>query len=292
MGAADGDEAEAQGEGGETHGAPCYTGAMLAAPPALIGMIHLLPLPGSPRARPLDEVWDAAARDAERLVEAGFDAVMVENFGDVPFLPGTVEPITLASMAVVLERLRLGLWPKDRWLGVNVLRNDAEGALALAVAVDAQAIRINVHQGARVTDQGIVVGQAGRTARARAAWGARSVGFFCDVDVKHSTPLGPGGSVRSECRDLIERGLADAVIVSGSGTGEPVDEAKLGLVVAEAGKPVYIGSGATLERVPALLSLAHGIIVGTALKLGGKVDAPVDPERARAFVEAVGALRG
>lgn len=252
-------------------------------------MVHLPPLPGSPRAWTLDRVWDHAAKDAEALVRAGFTGVMVENFGDVPFLAGRVAPITTAAMAVITSRLRREVLGDGVFFGVNVLRNDAESALGIAAVCEAQAVRINVHQGARVTDQGVIVGDAGVWARTRVAWRAEDVACFCDVDVKHSAPLGTRRPLAAETHDLVERGLADAVIVSGEGTGAPVDLDRLSIVADAAGTcPVYVGSGATLQMLPTLLGLVHGVIVGTALKVGGRVGAAVDGERARAFVDAVG----
>lgn len=251
-------------------------------------MVHLPPLPGSPRAWTLDRVWDHAAKDAEALVRSGFTGVMVENFGDVPFLSGSVAPITTAALAVIASRLRREVLGDAVFFGVNVLRNDAESALGIAAVCDAQAVRINVHQGARVTDQGVIVGAAGTWARTRIAWRAEHIRCFCDVDVKHSAPLGERRPLAAETHDLVERGLADAVIVSGEGTGAPVALDRLRVVAEAAGQcPVYVGSGATLETLPTLLGIVHGVIVGTALKVGGRVGAAVDPDRARAFVEAL-----
>ena len=153
--------------------------------PSLIGVIHLPPLAGSPRwggQIGLAEVQ--AFRETQFLTMCGFDGIIIENFGDAPFFPGAVEPITIAAMTMCLRAAREAA--KNMFLGVNVLRNDADAALAIAVATNADMIRINVHTGARVTDQGLVEGSAHRTLRNRRALGADRVKLFCDVDVKHS----------------------------------------------------------------------------------------------------------
>jgi membrane complex biogenesis BtpA family protein len=248
-------------------------------------MVHLGALPGAPKARPLSETLDRALADAKVLVAAGFDGVFVENYGDVPFHPGSVPAITVASLTRVAAALRAQL-PDSVSLGINVLRNDARSALAIATATEADAIRVNVHTGARVTDQGVIEGRAWETLRLRADYKA-AVAIWGDVDVKHSAPLGPPRPIAEEVGDLVHRGLADAVIVTGSGTGRAASTAVLVEVVAAAGEePVYVGSGVTVETVAALLRCAHGVIVGTALKEGGVTSAPVDLRRCQALVAA------
>ena len=169
--------------------AGAYPPRTMRAPlPSLIGVIHLRPLPESPRyGGDLASVVSSAERDARALAEAGFDGIMVENFGDAPFVPDRVSPVTVAAMTACAVAVRAAA-PKVA-LGVNVLRNDAEAALAVAIAARAEMIRINVHTGARVTDQGLVEGRAHVTLRQRRALGAERVLLLCDVDVKHSAPL-------------------------------------------------------------------------------------------------------
>jgi uncharacterized protein len=130
----------------------------------LIGMVHLAPLPGSPRwAGSMEQVIGSALADARALVEGGMDALLVENYGDVPFSAGRVEPWTVAAMAVTVAALRAA-WPTLP-LGVNVLKNDARAALAVAAAAGAQFMRVNVHAGAVVAEQGLVQTEAYHTLR-------------------------------------------------------------------------------------------------------------------------------
>jgi uncharacterized protein len=247
-------------------------------------MVHLRPLPGSPGARPLEEVLSAAALDAECLLDAGFGGIMVENFGDVPFHKDRVEPITVAAMTRIAGALRRLCG--DKPMGINVLRNDARAALAVAAAVGAASIRVNVHTGSRLTDQGLVEGRADETLRLRRAWGAQDVSVWADVAVKHSTALGTDRPIGEEAKDLVLRGCADAVVVSGSATGSAVDPVRLNAVTAAVDVPVLVGSGVNEATVTGLLRRVHGVIVGTAIKHGQVTTAPVDPARARAFVAA------
>lgn len=254
-------------------------------PHPVIGMVHAAPLPGSPRYnRDWPRVIDEFVMDAIALCKGGCDGVMIENFGDTPFYPGRVPAITIAAMThLATEFRRITALP----FGINVLRNDGQSALAVAVASGARFIRVNVLCGARVTDQGIVTGIAHDLLRERSQMNAQHIRILADVDVKHSAPLGPRSLV-DETHDLVERGGADAVIVSGSATGQPTSQADSQIIRSAAGNtPVFIGSGATIDSVAALKPHCDGFIVGTHFKRDGIVSAPVDAERVRAFVRAV-----
>lgn len=256
-------------------------------PPKLVGVLHLAPLPGSPlSAEAADEIARAAAQDASLLQASGFDTVIVENFGDAPFLP-RVGAVTVSAMTLAAMRVRDACPALS--LGVNVLRNDAEAALAVAVVVGASFVRVNVHVGARVTDQGVIEGGAGMTLRTRRALGATGVEIWADVDVKHSAALGPR-PIADEALDATVRGLASAILVTGEGTGRPVDRQKLCDVRQVVSVPVYVASGATIALLPALAEVSDGVVVGSALcrdgRAGGRVDAGRAASFARAFHEA------
>jgi uncharacterized protein len=157
---------------------------ILGSPRAVIGMVHLEPLPGSPRwAGSMHEVSRAALADAQALAEGGVHALLVENFGDVPFSPGRVDAACVAAMAAVATQIRRAV---SLPLGINALRTDALSALAVAAAVGARFIRVNVHTGAVVTDQGIVASGAHDTLRYRRLLGV-DVALLADVQTKHAT---------------------------------------------------------------------------------------------------------
>ncbi len=254
----------------------------------LVGVIHLPPLPGSPRCEaPLAKIAEVAAREASMLAAHGYDAVVVENFGDTPFFAGRVPAITVASMAAV----GAGIARAGVDVCVNVLRNDGESALAIAVAIGAVAIRVNVLTGARVTDQGVIEGNAAalfRERRVLAPLSARGrIDVWADVDVKHSASLGAPRDLAVETADLVKRALADAVLVTGEATGASVVLARLAAVrEASDGKPVLVASGATIATLPALAKHAHGVIVGSALRAAGKAGAPLEEKRVRDFARA------
>jgi membrane complex biogenesis BtpA family protein len=253
----------------------------------IIGMIHLVPLPGSPGFRgSMDQVLERALEDAEILVGGGLNGLLVENYGDTPFFPGRVPPETVAAMAVAVREV---VGATGLPVGVNVLRNDAEAALAVAAAGGGSFIRVNVHVGSMFTDQGLLSGQAFQTLRKRKALGL-PLPILADVFVKHSTPP-PGLSLESAARDCYLRGMADALILTGSETGRCIDSNCISRVreVLPAPAKIWVGSGATEANVSALLSSADGLIVGSALQKGGVAGRGVERDRVRTFMEnAVG----
>lgn len=250
---------------------------------ALIGVVHLPPLPGSPRAAlPVARIEAFACEQAAMLADAGFDAAVIENYGDAPFAPGPAGPVAIACLARIAARVRE---KTSLRIGINVLRNDAAGALAVAVGAEADFIRVNVHTGAYATDQGIICGMAHETLRLRRCLGA-NVAIFADVHVKHATPLYACG-LEQQARETAYRGLADALVVTGPATGRPAELGEVRTVrEAVPDRPVLVGSGVTAGNVAAVLAVADGVIVGTALKREGVTEAPFDPHRLREFVAA------
>jgi membrane complex biogenesis BtpA family protein len=260
----------------------------------LVGMVHLPPLPGAPGYSGTDgrtAVRERACADARALADAGFDAVLVENYGDAPYYPEDVPPHTVAELTAIVEAVRGAV---DCPVGVNVLRNDATAALSVAAATGGAFVRVNVHTGLRATDQGPLAGQAHETLRLRERVDA-DVAVLADVAVKHSAGLADR-DIQALAEETVDRGFADGLVVSGPATGTPADESRLSTVcrartAATRDVPVLVGSGVTPENAPALLNMADGAIVGTATKEAAMTANPVDPERARALVERARIVR-
>jgi membrane complex biogenesis BtpA family protein len=256
--------------------------------PSLIGVIHLLPLPDSPRFHgSLAEVVDSAARDAMVLAECAFDAVIVENYGDAPFTRAEVSAATVAAMTRCA--LAVSAAAPTLELGINVLRNDAASALGIALSCNAGFVRVNVHTGARLTDQGVITGEAHDTLLRRRQLGLQdATKLLCDVAVKHSTALAPR-PIAVEARETVERGLADAILVTGAGTGEAADASELGAVLQAVDVPVLVASGVdehNLDQLSCHERRAHGVIVGSCLRASSKAGEPIDAARAGAFAHA------
>ncbi|MGE3172261.1 MAG: BtpA/SgcQ family protein [Planctomycetota bacterium] len=253
----------------------------------LVGVVHLPPLASAPGHRSFDAVLTHARRDAAALAAGGVTGLCVENFGDAPFHKGTaddpVPPDVPAALAVVARELRL---EHGLPVMVNCLRNDGVAALGAAAVCGARWVRVNVLCGAYATDQGVIEGEAARIAAYRKRLGVDTA-ILADLLVKHAAPLVPLDPAVA-ARDLRERSGAAGLILTGDRTGEPVDAALLDTVRAAVGAfPIWLGSGLSAANAAALWPRCDGAIVGTSLKRGGRVHAPVDARRVRALVAAL-----
>jgi uncharacterized protein len=253
--------------------------------PRITGVVHLSPLPGAALGKPassLSEILDRARRDACALAEGGVNALIVENFGDVPFTRDRVHPHTVAAMTLAVESV---MAESGLPIGINVLRNDGISAVSIAAATGATFVRINVYVGAAVTDQGLIEGNAEAVQALNKRLGAR-IDVWADIDVKHAAQIAPRpiGEIAS---DAIERGLAQAVIVTGGGTGKEIDLRDLQSTRAAVPEArILAGSGITDANVAQILNIADGVIVGTYFKKDGIVSNPVDIDRVKRLIAA------
>ena len=249
----------------------------------VIGVVHLSPLPTSPRWKgKLGDVISRAEQEATALAAGGVDGIIVENFFDAPFTKDRVDPAVVSAMTLIIDRLKgMVMVP----IGINVLRNDAHSAMAIATCTEIQFIRVNVLTGVMATDQGLIEGKAHELLRYRRELGSK-VAILADVLVKHARPLGTP-NLTTAVQDTIQRGLADGVILSGWATGSPPTQEDLELATAAAGDtPVFIGSGANWQNITQLMQAANGVIVASSLKRQGKISETIDPLRVSQFVEA------
>lgn len=253
----------------------------------LIGVVHLAALPGMPRNRlRFSEIIERAVADALSYQRGGASGLIVENFGDVPYAKHRVEPHVVAAVTLAVEAVMAAV---DIPTGINLLRNDVLGAIGIAAVTGAPFIRANVHTGATITDQGIIEGRADRALRYRQVLGT-STEIWADVHVKHGAPLGDI-ALDDAADDAIHRGLADAVIVTGPGTGRQTDPADLNRVRQRLpAAKILVGSGVSPAAISQLLPAASGFIVGTWAKELGDVQRPVDPQRVARLIEAIRAF--
>jgi uncharacterized protein len=250
----------------------------------IIGVVHLLSLPTSARwGGSLSAIIDRAEQEAVALASGGVNSIIVENFFDAPFPKSRVDPAVVSAMTTVVSRLRaLVSMP----IGINVLRNDSLSAMAIASCTGAAFIRVNVLSGVMATDQGLIEGCAHELLRYRRELGS-DVKIIADVLVKHAQPLS-SSDITTAVQETIDRGLADAIILSGVATGSPPSIEDLKQAKEAAGStPIIIGSGADFSNISSLMQFADGVIVSSSLKRQGKIENSIDPIRVSQFVEAM-----
>lgn len=261
------------------------TRELFAADRALIGMVHVGALPGTPRhAEPIAKLADAAVREARTLVEAGFDAVLLENMHDVPYLLRDVGPEIVAGMTAVGKAVREAV---DVPLGVQILAGANRAALAVALAMGASFVRAEGFAFASVADEGLLdEADAGPMLRYRRAIGADGIRILADIKKKHSAHAITADVDLAETAHAAEFLGADALVVTGVATGAATAPQDLAAVRSATGLPVVVGSGATAETVKLLLDHADAVIAGSALKRDGRWQNAVDAARAAEFVAA------
>ena len=257
------------------------------APRALIGMIHVGALPGTPAAhRSIDQVVADAVAEARVYRDAGFTALAIENMHDRPYVKSPAAPEVVAAMAVVgREVKRETALP----LGVQVLAGANREAIAVAQASGAQFVRVEGFVFAHVADEGLLESCAGELLRYRRAIGAADVLVFADIKKKHSAHALTADVSLVETAKAAAFFLADGVVVTGTATGEPASEAEVRDVAGAVPMPVLVGSGLTPANV-ARYSAAHGFIVGSSVKVGGLWSNALDPAACRAVSAAFAAL--
>jgi membrane complex biogenesis BtpA family protein len=260
----------------------------------VIGMLHLPPLPGSPRysGETMAEIVKYALSDMDAYLSGGVNGFIVENHGDIPFLkPEEIGPETIAAMSVVAAEVARTAKPGNLPVGINCLANHAVGALAIARAAEADFVRVNQWVNAYVANEGFVEGKAGVALRYRSKLRAEHIAIFADVVVKHgSHSITADRSITEQTRDALFF-CADVLIATGSRTGDttPVETIR---EIRQASKlPVLAGSGVDLENAVSILEAADGAIVGSSLKQGGVWQNRVDAERVKALMAKVKRLQ-
>ncbi len=248
----------------------------------IIGVVHLQPLPGSPLySGDLDLVMERAIRDAKTLEAGGVDGIIVENMGDKPFLPDKIAPETISALTLIAKEVIKNI---SIPVGINVLRNAAIEAAAIAHIVGGKFIRVNAYIEPIATDSGIIQPIAPRLLRYM-RWLNSELGILADIAVKHASSL-YRANIEDIAYDAFTRGLASAIVVTGRRTGTPPNIEVLQCLKQLNIGPILIGSGLRVDNIE-LLEYADGAIVGTFFKKKSEVGAPVDLEKVKKLIGVV-----
>ena len=254
---------------------------------ALIGVVHLQALPGTP-ANKLDvaAIASIAVDEARAYESAGFHGLMIENTHDRPYLKSAVGPEITAAMAVVSAAVRNAVALP---LGIQVLAGANSNAIAVAHAAGANFVRVEGYAFAHVADEGLIEASAGPLLRYRRAIGAEHIRVFADIKKKHSAHAITADVDIVETAKAAEFFAVDGVIVSGVATGQPTDAAEVNSVARSVIVPTLVGSGITAENIQNYDG-ADAFIVGSSIKEGGLWSNPIDMDRARALVKTFAEL--
>ncbi|MEM1713562.1 MAG: BtpA/SgcQ family protein [Desulfurococcaceae archaeon] len=264
----------------------------------VIGVIHLprLPRVNTRVETPIEHIIEKSILESKQLDELGYTGVILENFGDAPFNKRVLDPLAIAYMSIITREVVKNTSLK---VGVNLLRNSGREAYSIAIAAGAKFIRVNALVETIVSDSGIIEPEAPRLSVVRMNY--PGVEVYADILVKHAasfrsslgitealSPVLSKGSIEDYLRELIdeyvERGKANALIVTGLKTGEPPPIRLIQIIKKYSPIPVMVGSGVTIDNLENILKYSDGIIVGSYIRKNGKAGNPLDPIRAKQLI--------
>lgn len=256
---------------------------------ALVGVVHVLPLPGAADYNGnMREILQAALSDAVAYRDNGADALIIENMHDRPYLNGYVEPETTAAMTMVAQALKA---QTHLPLGIQILAGANMESLGVAVAANLDFLRVEGYVFAHVADEGVIESSAAKLIRRRAQLQAQHIRIFADIKKKHAAHAITSDVTLAETAQAAEFFKVDGVIVSGAATGFAPALEDVRSVKAATQVPVLIGSGVTVENVESFAPHSDALIVGSSLKVDGKWFNAVDPARVAAIAQRVDHLQ-
>ncbi len=255
----------------------------------LIGMVHVGALPGTPYgSQSVEELVAQAVLEAKQIEQAGFDAIIVENMHDAPYVHGNeLGPEIVAAMTRMVHAVKGAV---SIPVGVQILSGGNRHALAVSHSTGSSFIRCENFVFAHVADEGLLAkAEAGGLLRYRKSIGAEDIKIFCDIKKKHASHAITGDIDIAEFAHAGEFFGADGFVVTGLSTGKPTELDEVKAVRSATKLPVLVGSGVTPENAGALSAYADALIVGSWIKVDGFWKNAVDESRAKQMVDA---LRG
>lgn len=262
---------------------------LFSSPKPIIGMIHVGALPGTPAScQSVADIVAQAVREASLYRQAGVDGIAIENMHDVPYLRGEVGPEIVAAMTLVGQAVKA----ESRLpVGIQILAAANIEAMAVAHAANLDFIRAESFVFAHVADEGLIESSAAKLLRYRKLIGADRVQVWADVKKKHSSHAITADIGLGEMAEAVEFMRGDAVIITGSATGDPPKLADVEDAKAHCRLPVVLGSGVDDQNIAEFWPKADGFIIGSFFKRDGKWQNEVDTGRVERFLKAVNAAR-
>ncbi len=259
------------------------------SPKPVIGMIHVAALPGTPAGSlPMKEIIAPAVEEAALYRSCGLDGIIIENMHDVPYLRSRVGPEIVAAMSVIGREVKRAAGLP---VGIQILAGANLEAMAAAFAAGLDFVRAEGYVFAHVADEGLIESSAAELLRYRRMIGAENIQVWADVKKKHSSHAITADIGIAAMAEAVEFMRGDAVIITGSVTGDPADQAELASVRSSCRLPIILGSGMTARNLENYFDLADGFIVGSYFKENGHWANRPDEERIRNLMSVANRLR-
>jgi uncharacterized protein len=250
----------------------------------VVGVIHVGPLPGTPRSSALVAELVASAREEAKIYrECGVDGVIIENMHDVPYLRGEVGPEIVAAMTAIATEVKHEC---SLPVGVQILAGANIEAMAVAHAAGLDFIRAEGYAYAHIADEGFIQASAAKLLRYRRAIGAERVQVWTDVKKKHAAHSITADVSLGETAETVEFMGADCVIVTGSVTGQAPKIGDIQEAKSNCHLPVFLGSGISERNIDQFYNEADGFIIGSSFKVEGLWSNTIDPTRVTRFIES------
>ena len=263
---------------------------LLPHPKAVIGVIHVGALPGTPRSsQTLSDLIASAKNEAKVYKDSGVDGIIIENMHDVPYLRGGVGPEIVAAMTAIAVEVKHEC--ERLPVGIQILAGANIEAMAVAHAAGLDFIRAEGYAYAHVADEGLIQSSAAKLLRYRKLIGAERVQVWADVKKKHSAHAITADVSLGETAETVEFMGADCVIITGSATGKPPHVPDIREAKSHCGLPVFLGSGVSESNIGEFYKEADGFIIGTAFKMHGLWSNTVDAARVAAVIKVVQQLK-
>ncbi len=248
-----------------------------------IAMVQLDALPGSSMyaGGKLQDMIKVSVDEAKVLADAGFDAIMLQNLGDLP-VAHKVTPQQISWMARVAFEVAAAI-PAP--VGLNFLENDAEATLSVASGAGLDFVRLKVYVGVMVTPFGLVPGCAHEAMMTRNLLQAPNISIFADVHDRTGVHLG-GRDLDPDIREAVDLGHADGLVLTGGSFDESIAYLKRGRAKYPR-LPLLLGGSANETNLATALAVADGVIISSALKDTDSAFGRVNPAKARSFMKAL-----
>jgi len=256
---------------------------------AVIGMIHVDALPGTPKYKgDVDRIINKALKEAMIYKNSGIDAIAIENMHDRPYLKRNVGPEIISLMTIIGHEVKMA---SQLPCGIQILAGANKEALAAAHSAGIDFIRAEGFVFAHVADEGVMESDAGELLRYRKQIGAEDILIFTDIKKKHSSHSITSDVNIIETAKAAEFFLSDGVILTGISTGEETDINELKKVRGIVKIPVLIGSGLTADNIEKYFPSADAFIIGSYFKRRGDWRNDVDADRVKAFMNTINKLK-
>lgn len=255
---------------------------------SIIGMIHVQALPGTPlHKNSMEKIVSIACKEAEIYLKHDINAILVENMHDIPYIQSSkFQPETVACLSRVCSELRK-IIPSNIPCGIQVLSGGNKEALAIAKACSFDFIRAEGYVFAHIGDEGYVNACAGEILRYRKNIDAENVLIFTDIKKKHSSHSITSDVTLNETAKAADFFITDGLILTGTATGDPVNELELKELRKNTISPILIGSGTTIDNIENYFS-ADSFIIGSYFKKGGMWSNDLEESRVKDLMNKIG----